>query len=148
MNIRFNTLNGLLGLITVSSLLPAAALAGTPSPNDLIEQAFFSHDGNFYQTTSLTRQVNEIFGLSTSLLGDFSHLTVKFPGNFSDNAIARDSELVNIVYRDMLAQQSTQDPYMRTQDLPNPYTTSVLDSYTYTNQPKLTTESQFETTQP
>jgi len=134
MNIRFNTLNCLLGLIAASSLLPAVALAGTASPNDLMEQAFFSHDPNFYHDNS---QVNEFLGLGAI-----------FPGNFSDNAIARDGELVNTLYRDMLAQQSIQDPYIRTRDLPNPYSSSVLDSSTYTSQPKLTTEYQFETAQP
>ncbi|BAY13553.1 hypothetical protein [Calothrix sp. NIES-2098] len=95
------------------------AQTATPNyeaPNDAIERAFFRHDPNFYENRSLKRQLDSFLGA-----GSFSN-------SFPENEIARDGELVNGVYRDMLTQQATNDPYLRTPDLPNPYGTSLLMS--------------------
>jgi hypothetical protein len=112
------------------------AVADTPSQT--IENAFFRHDPNFYDNGSLKRQVD-------SLVGPRGHFQTTFP----ENEIAKDAELVNTVYRDMLAQQSTNDPYLRVPDLPTPYDTSLLMSPRFNaNKLQVGTEYRFETVQP
>ncbi len=86
------------------------------TPNDAIERAYFRYDPNFYGNRTLKRQLD-------SFIGTGSFLT-----SFPENEIASDGELVNGVYQDMLTQQATNDPYLRTPDLPNPYSTSILMS--------------------
>ncbi|PLZ90418.1 hypothetical protein CI594_18870, partial [Fischerella thermalis CCMEE 5196] len=64
---------------------------------------------------------------------------------FPENQIARDSELVYILYQDVLYQQVSNDPYLRTPDLPNPYNTSLLMSPGLNaNKLKIGTEFRFE----
>ncbi len=134
MGIKFKTLGGLLVLLTTSVAFPSVVNAETKTPNaetanDAFERAFFRHDRNFYENTSYSRQLN-------SLLGPFP-----------ENEIARDAELLNTLYRDVLTQQVGNDPYIRTPDLPNPYSTSVLMSPRLNaNQLKVGTEFRFDGT--
>jgi hypothetical protein len=136
MGIKSRTLSSLLLLLTASVAFPSVVFAQTDAPNyetanDAFDRAFFSHDRNFYENTSYSRQIN-------SLLGPFP-----------ENEIARDAELVNTLYRDVLTQQVGNDPYLRTPDLPNPYGTSLLMSPRLNaNQLRVGTEFRFETTSP
>jgi hypothetical protein len=108
------------------------------TPNELIERAFFKNDRTFYRNQTFLRDINWIFGT-----GSF------FQNSFPENEITRDAELVNIVYRDLLSQQATNDPYLRSPDLPNPYNTSLLMSPNLNaNQLKVGTEFRFETVPP
>jgi hypothetical protein len=69
-----------------------------------------------------------------------------FKNSFPENEIARDAELINTVYRDALYQQTNNDPYIRTPDLPNPYNTSLLMSpHLNINKLQTGTEFRFET---
>ncbi|MBW4646699.1 MAG: hypothetical protein KME23_27555 [Goleter apudmare HA4340-LM2] len=136
MGIKSKTWGGLLVLLTASVAFPSVVAAQTEAPNyetanDAFERAFFRHDRNFYENTSYNRQIN-------SLLGPFP-----------ENEIARDAELVNTLYRDVLTQQVGNDPYIRTPDLPNPYGSSLLMSPRLNaNQLKVGTEFRFETASP
>ncbi|WP_026100231.1 hypothetical protein [Fortiea contorta] len=142
MGIKSQTFSGLLILLTATVAFPAVVTAETPAPNyetasDAFERAFFRHDRNFYENTTYKRQLDSIFGAGS------------VHNSFPENEIARDAELVNTLYRDVLKQQVSNDPYIRTPDLPNPYGTSLLMSpRVNANQLKVGTEFRFETAPP
>ncbi|MEJ6485144.1 hypothetical protein N0Y54_28175 [Nostoc punctiforme UO1] len=143
MRIKFKTLGGLLVLLAAGIAFPSVAFAQTETPrtettSDVFERAFFSHDRNFYENGSLKRQVDSLLGSGSS-----------FGGSFPENEIARDAELVNTLYHDVLTQQVGNDPYLRTPDLPNPYDTSLIMSPRLnSNKLKVGTEFKFETLPP
>ncbi|MBD2773409.1 hypothetical protein [Iningainema tapete] len=106
--------------------------------NDVFNRAYFQNDPDFYENQTFQRQVNWIIGP-----GSF------FRNSFPESEIARDAELVNIVYRDVLTQQVSNDPYLRTPDLPNPYNTSLLASpQLNAHKLRMGTEFRFETSLP
>ncbi|MBE8989722.1 hypothetical protein [Nostoc sp. LEGE 12450] len=143
MRIKFKTLGGLLVLLAAGIAFPSVAFAQTETPrtettSDVFERAFFSHDRNFYENGSLKRQLDSLLGSGSS-----------FGGSFPENEIARDAELVNTLYHDVLTQQVGNDPYLRTPDLPNPYDTSLIMSPRLnSNKLKVGTEFRFETLPP
>lgn len=143
MRIKLKTFGGLLVLLAASIAFPSVASAQTETPNaettsDVFERAFFRHDRNFYENGSLKRQLDSFLGAGSS-----------FGGSFPENEIARDAELVNTLYHDVLAQQVGNDPYIRTPDLPNPYDTSLMMSpRVNSNRLKVGTEFRFETLPP
>ncbi|MBD2524986.1 hypothetical protein [Nostoc sp. FACHB-133] len=140
MRIKFKTFGGLLLLLAAGIAFPSVAFAQTATPrtettSDVFERAFFSHDRNFYENGSLKRQVDSLLGSGSS-----------FGGSFPENEIARDAELVNTLYHDVLTQQVGNDPYLRTPDLPNPYDTSLIMSPRLNSDKlKVGTEFRFET---
>ncbi|MEA5618120.1 hypothetical protein VB711_09770 [Cronbergia sp. UHCC 0137] len=143
MNINLKAISGFLALLATSTLFPSIASADTKTPdyqttNEVFERAYFRHDRNFYDNNGLQRQIDSLFGPGS-----------KFQTTFTDNEIAKDAELINTVYRDVLAQQTTNDPYLRSPDLPNPYDSSLLMSPRYNaNKLKIGTEYRFEIIQP
>ncbi|ACC82845.1 hypothetical protein [Nostoc punctiforme] len=143
MRIKFKTFGGLLVLLAAGIAFPSVAFAQTETPrtettSDVFERAFFSHDRNFYENGSLKRQLDSLLGSGSS-----------FGGSFPENEIARDAELVNTLYHDVLTQQVGNDPYIRTPDLPNPYDTSLIMSPRLnSNKLKVGTEFRFETLPP
>lgn len=121
MGIKLKPLSVFWVILATNIVVPSVANAQTATPNyetpnDAIERAYFRHDPNFYENRSMKRQLDSFLGA-----GSFSN-------SFPENEIARDGELINGVYRDMLTQQVGNDPYIRTPDLPNPYGTSLLMS--------------------
>ncbi|MBG1266325.1 hypothetical protein [Nostoc sp. WHI] len=143
MRIKLKTFSGLLVLLAASIAFPSVASAQTETPNyettnDVFERAFFRHDRNFYENGSLKRQLDSFLGSGSS-----------FGGSFPENEIARDAELVNTLYHDVLTQQVGNEPYIRTPDLPNPYDTSLMMSpRVNSNTLKVGTEFRFETLPP
>lgn len=143
MHIKLKTFGGLLVLFAASIAFPSVASAQTETPNaettsDVFERAFFRHDRNFYENSSLKRQLDSFLGSGFT-----------FGGSFPENEIARDAELVNALYHDVLTQQVGNDPYIRTPDLPNPYDTSLMMSpRSDSNRLKVGTEFRFETLPP
>lgn len=139
MGIKFKTFGGLLGLLVSGVAFPSVVVAQTVTPNyettnDVFERAFFRHDRNFYENSSPKRQLDVILGPGSV-----------FQNSFPENEIARDADLVNAVYRDVLQQQVGNDPYLRTPDLPNPYDTSLLMSPRLNaNKLRVGTEFRFE----
>ncbi|MEC4815470.1 MAG: hypothetical protein SAK29_19655 [Scytonema sp. PMC 1069.18] len=138
MTIKFKTLGGLL-FFFATMVSPGIAKAETETstyqtPNDVFERAYFKNDPNFYRNQGFKRELDFMLGFGSL-----------FRNSFPENEIARDAELVNFVYRDTLAQQTTNDPYLRTPDLPNPYTSSLLMSPALNaNKLKEGTEFRFE----
>lgn len=121
MCLRFRPLSGLLVLVATMSF-PMVATAETETsnyqtPNDVIERAYFKNDPNFYRNQGLRRDINFLLGPGSI-----------FRNSYPETEIARDAELVNTVYQDVLQQQVSNDPYIRTPDLPNPYNSSLLMS--------------------
>ncbi|NDJ19379.1 hypothetical protein [Myxacorys almedinensis] len=125
MGVRIKSLIGSLVLTTASTVaivssvaVPIAATAQEqPAPvfrpreviPDAINEAFYGSKDTFQ---------NRNLGQSTeSLIG-----VIGYP----ENLIARDGEKIHRLYRDLLNQQTSSDPILRTADLPNPYNTSVL----------------------
>ncbi len=136
-----------LNLKLISGLLVLAATIGTSSiaaaetetsnyqtPNEVFEKAFYENYPNFYNNGGLFREIDWIFGTGSL-----------FKNSFPENEIERDAELLNVLYQDMLEQQTTSDPYIRTPDLPSPYNTSLLASPRLrANQLQVGTEFRFD----
>lgn len=142
MGIKFQAVGSLLVLLAASISVPAFAddkgTTNYETANEVFDRAFFKNDRNFYGNNTFKRQIDWIVG-SGSL----------FRNSFPENEIARDAELVNVVYRDVLNQQVGNDPYIRTPDLPNPYNTSLMMSPRLnSNKLKTGTEFRFETVPP
>lgn len=78
---------------------------------EAFEEAFFEHDRDFFRNRDFDRQLQWIM--------------LSYP----ENEIARDGELVYELYVDVMRQQTQSDPYLRTPDLINPYTTSLDTLY-------------------
>ncbi|QLE55018.1 hypothetical protein [Nostoc sp. TCL26-01] len=144
MGIKYPVLSSLVVLLAANIAFPSVVSAESPVPNyettsDVFERAYFRNDRNFYENNTPKRQLDSLLGTSGSIFRD----------SFTDNEIARDAELVNMLYQDVLKQQATNDPYLRTPDLPNPYDTSLLMSPRMNaNKLKMGTEFRFETSIP
>ncbi len=82
---------------------------------ELFNRAFFNESGDFYENRTLPRQAAYIIGPG-------------LPGRagFPDLEIERDAKLINVLYNDLLEQQVSSDPVIRTPDLANPFGTSLL----------------------
>lgn len=125
MKINFRNLTGLLFIVTAASV-PSTAIA-QPNTNiqttdnitipEAFERAFFKNDPQFFRNNSIERQVNVIFGPGSLLRN-----------SFPEHEISRDARLVHQLYEQVLNQQTSSDPVVRTPDLPNPYSTSILSS--------------------
>lgn len=67
MRIKFQTLGGLLVLLAAGIAFPSVASAQTETPktettSDVFERAYFRHDRNFYENSSLKRQLDSFLG--------------------------------------------------------------------------------------
>ncbi|MBV9385754.1 MAG: hypothetical protein JOZ78_04925 [Chroococcidiopsidaceae cyanobacterium CP_BM_ER_R8_30] len=120
MNLRYN-LAGVLILAASVAILPSTATAQPISNNasnpettaDVIEQAIFKNTPNFFRDQSIPDQFNAAFGVGTII-----------KNSYPENQDRRDAQLVDFIYKDALKQQYS--PTIRTQDLPNPYSSSLL----------------------
>jgi hypothetical protein len=114
-----------IGLVMLAATMvyPTIAAAQTETssyqtPLQVFEKAFYENYPDFYNNDGLFREIDWILGGAGSL----------FKNSFPEHEIERDAKIVNILYQDVLKQQTTNDPYIRTPDLPNPYNTSLLGS--------------------
>lgn len=115
---------GTIALISSLSIFGAAAQAQESiqnpiktyeNPAEALETGYFQNSKNSFDSMSLFRQWIGITGAS------------QFPrGSYPEISIERDNRLVNAVYRDVLMQQTMNDPYVRVPDLPSPYNTSLM----------------------
>ncbi|BAQ66528.1 hypothetical protein GM3709_3293 [Geminocystis sp. NIES-3709] len=88
--------------------------------NVLVNQAFFTHSGTFFEDSSIAGQLNLILGFRS------------FPmGSFPENNVASDALLVNAIVVDYFRQLKEKDPTIRTYDLPNPFDTSLKEGLDY-----------------
>ena len=88
-------------------------------PETLV-RALNHESGHFFRNNSIRSQAELIFGF-----GDLGQ------ASFPEKEIARDAELVEILYKDSLEQQVSSDPVLRTRDLDNPFDSSLLNNPSY-----------------
>ncbi len=81
-----------------------------------VDEAFLG-DNDSFPYKNLSRPIEVLIGT---------------PG-FPENLIAKDGERIHRVYQDLLTQQVSSDPLIRTADLPNPYNSSILTMPTSSN---------------
>lgn len=125
MQMRLTQLLSALALAAASSFLAVAAKAQTDplgyepirleTVTEAFDRAFFQESGDFYRNRSIQRQIGYIIGPG-------------LPGKagFPELEIERDAKRIDILYRDALEQQVSSDPVIRTPDLPNPFSASLL----------------------
>lgn len=109
---------GTASFTTQSNTTATISEAGEPLVK-VFERAFFHNTGKFDDITDLSGQSNAIFGWRD------------FRGSFIENQITRDAEVLEAVYKDALEQQGGKDRIV-TQDLPNPFDTSLQSNPSYT----------------
>lgn len=117
MGMRIKSLVGAVMLSAVATSIPNVATAQDAPvfrpretvPNT-IDRAYFGKPGEFSDRNPLR---------STQLL-------IGTPFGFPENQISRDAERIHRLYTDLINQQVSSDPIIRTADLPNPYNLSVL----------------------
>ncbi len=115
MDVRSKSVLSLMALAAASTVSTAAMAQEKPTTTfkplvsipDAVDRAFFGSAESFQD---VGRQTGALIGVP------------KFP----ENAIARDAAHVHRIYRDLLHQQVSSGPIIRTVDLPNPYNTSIL----------------------
>ena len=121
MALKLKSLTGLVVFITAAIGFTSAAIAeptsttdarGNETISEMFGRAIFENEPDFYRNRSVESRINLIFGLNS----------------FPDRKILRDARLVNRLYQDVLNQQGSADPIIRSLDLPNPYDTSVQRS--------------------
>lgn len=81
-----------------------------PTIPQAFNEALYSHQGNFFNSHGILPSLGLIFGIP----------------NYPENLIANDGEEVNRLYQELMQQQASAGPLLRTPDLPNPFTGSVL----------------------
>ncbi|MCY7321847.1 MAG: hypothetical protein LH660_08620 [Phormidesmis sp. CAN_BIN36] len=114
MGVRIKSVVSLMALVVASTISTAATAQNRPAtfkPREAVPDAVnrvFYGSGESFQ--DVRRPIEALVGIP------------KFP----ENAIARDGDRIDRIYRDLLSQQVSSDPIIRTVDLPNPYNTSVL----------------------
>lgn len=121
MEMRLTRLLSALVLAAASSLGASRAMAQTeieyvefePVRLETIPEAFnrtfFDQSGTFYYNRSLWRQANYILGVT----------------GFPDVELENDADSLNKLYHEVLEQQVSSDPIIRTPDLPNPFNNSI-----------------------
>ncbi|HEY9634486.1 MAG TPA: hypothetical protein V6D14_13820 [Coleofasciculaceae cyanobacterium] len=121
---RLTKLLSVFAIAATSSVLAPAAMAQTEPLGfepvrietipEAFERAFFSESGTFYQNRTLPRQAAYIIGPG-------------LPGRaaFPELELERDAERVDSLYRELIDQQASADPLLRTPDLPNPFDSSI-----------------------
>ena len=130
MLIRFTNLITILAISTAASIFPSVAIADTKSPyyelrpletwTEVFDRGLFHNSRYSFENVTILRQIDTILGPRS------------FPeGNYPENEINRDARLINILHRDMLEQQVSSDPIIRTPDLANPFNDSLRSKPTY-----------------
>lgn len=110
---------GVLGGTTLLAMSASAALAQdrtTPTTSvrresvlEVFERTYYGSGGSYFEGFSVGGQLQAIFGPA-----------------FPDNAAASATRRIDRLYEDQLARQTKSDPIVRTVDLPNPYSSSLL----------------------
>ncbi len=121
---RLTKLLSALVLAAASSVLASEAMAQTNPQGfepirvetipEAFNRAFFTDSGTFYRNRSIPRQIQYIIGPG-------------LPGGatFPELELERDARRINNLYNEVLDQQASSDPVIRTPDLPNPFNTSI-----------------------
>ena len=98
--------------VTLAGAARAQSVNNRPviiSPAQAFNRAMFHHSGTYIENRSIGRQAGAILGI----------------GGYPEQNLTRDAQLVNLVYRDILRQQVSSSPLIRTRDLRNPFDSNV-----------------------
>ena len=106
-----------IGTASVAVARPISTL-GISETTDAFEDAFQFESGDYFENRGLLRQFDFIFGLGSDL---------RLRGTYPENEQERDAERVHILYNDLLNQQLTTQPVVRTRDLVSPYQHSLRE---------------------
>lgn len=127
MSIRLTHLMTTIGLSAISTVFVTfsakaqitptdSQLFSPENPAEVFERAysFGAFSGTFFENRSIESQIGFILG----------------PGpinrsSYLENEITRQAFLINTLYRDLLENQVSSDPVIRTPDLANPFATSL-----------------------
>lgn len=126
---QFTRLGQILAISAIGSLIAVEATAQTkpteaqPQPISMMSEsipasfnrAFFYHTGNAFENQNILSPLNSIFGFNL----------------YPEKQIARDGELVDAVYKDVMTQQTASTPPLKTRDLSNPFNTSLYENPDY-----------------
>lgn len=119
MSIKFTKLSKILVIATIASMFAAPAMAekeqSPMSLNEAFTEALFEHGGNTYQRIDFFGQLNSLVGFSW----------------FPDRQIMLNGKSVDSLYQDAMEQQASAGMPIMTRDLPNPYTTSLIENPRY-----------------
>jgi hypothetical protein len=101
---------------TIGCVVLAAVAAGCFAPKvhaetvaDAVNKAIFNQSGDIYRNTGIDRQATLLFGLS-----------------YPEHEYLSDAQSIGRIYNDALRQRASEP--VRTADLPNPFTESLLTS--------------------
>ncbi len=98
-----------LAVAAVGFFAPQAQAEQTPENiTDAMNRAVFEQTGDIYRNAGIDRQATLLFGLS-----------------YPDQEYISDAQSIERVYREGMRLQTAKDNYVRTNDLPNPFTTSI-----------------------
>jgi len=99
---------------SVQNMYVETELIPLETHNQVIENAYYFDSNRYFKNLMIDRQFDFFFGYES------------FPeGNYPENEISWDAELINHIYTDMMQQQTQSDPVIRVPDLPNPFSTSL-----------------------
>lgn len=93
--------------IATTGYFTSPAHAESPRITDAITDAMFKQSGDTYRNTGIDRQATLLFGLT-----------------YPDLEAVSDARSVDNIYRDLIRQRG--DTPLRTADLPNPFSSSLL----------------------
>ncbi|OLP18001.1 hypothetical protein BST81_13245 [Leptolyngbya sp. 'hensonii'] len=82
---------------------------------DAVDRIMTGKSRNYFENRTLERQTDFLFGFGTLV-----------DGTFAENELATDGKLFEILYRDLMNQQVSTTPIIRTPDLNNPFNSSLL----------------------
>lgn len=118
MSMKFKSFIGIVVLITASTACVSDALADEASPSsrgktipEVIDEAANQSSGDFFESRSLEQDAAFTFGIG-----------------YDEDKLAKDAQQIQILSEDLLNQQASDGPLIRTQDLVNPYNTSVRET--------------------
>ena len=120
MSIKFTKLSSILLVPIVAGIFAIEVKAEEPTATpvsvvDVFKDAYFEHTGDNYHNSSPVGELNTIFGFN----------------GFPDNQISADGKLLDMLYQDLMAEQSQSGTSIKTRDLSNPYTTSLQENPGY-----------------
>ncbi len=121
-SVRFKSLVTTLTLVISSTVYIPRVLAEEVSQSDSVSaetvpeaidraasRSSLLNKGNFFEDRSIAGDAAFTFGIG-----------------YDEDRIAKEARIIEAISRDLLSQQTSDGPVIRTRDLANPYTTSVL----------------------
>ncbi|BAW96371.1 hypothetical protein NIES970_12980 [[Synechococcus] sp. NIES-970] len=94
--------------------------------NDVFTRALYYESRDTFESFRTGQVLNDSFGVSPFGIDG---------SGYPEHRAKRDIKKIDILYRDIMLQQVGSDPVIRTQDLPNPFNSSLLTEGSVGNTP-------------